>query len=118
IAKLDSIYQFEQDIFKAGVTNWTIIPYLSRFTIAFEILLGICFFHHEGLKRFTIPATFVMLVIFTIHLGYTIVTTGGLEGNCGCFGNKLPMTPFQSFWKNIAMLGALIYLYKTPIDKP
>lgn len=118
IAKLDSIYQFEQDIFKAGVTNWDIIPYLSRFTIAFEILLGICFFHHEGLKRFSIPATFAMLVIFTIHLSYTVITAGGFEGNCGCFGNKIPMTPFSSLIKNIVMLGALVYLYKTPIQKP
>src|SRR3954454_4728595 len=93
VAKLDAIYQFEQGIFKAGVTNWEIIPYLSRFTIAAEIFLGICFFHKEGLKKFTIPATAIMLVIFSIHLGYTIFTEGGLSGNCGCFGEKLSMTP-------------------------
>src|SRR6478736_8304995 len=78
IAKLDSIYQFEQDIFKAGVTNWELIPYLSRGIIAAEIFLGICFFHIEGLKKFTIPATALMLIIFTFHLGYTIATEGGL----------------------------------------
>jgi uncharacterized membrane protein YphA (DoxX/SURF4 family) len=118
ITKLDSIYQFEQMIFKAGVTNWDIIPYLSRFTIAFEILLGICFFHHEGLKKFTIPATFLLLLVFTVHLSYTIITEGGFTGNCGCFGEKIPMTPFSSLIKNIITMAILIYLYKVPIIKP
>lgn len=118
ISKLDSIYQFEQAIFKAGVTDWAIIPYLSRFIIAFEILLGICFFHYEGLKKFTIPATFLLLVVFCIHLGYTIYTEGGNSGNCGCFGNKLPMTPNESLLKNIITMGILVYLYRVPIIKP
>ena len=118
IAKLDSIFQFEQAIFKAGVSNWDLIPYLSRFTIAFEIFLGFCFFHTEGLKKFTIPATFIMLAIFCIHLGYTILTEGGLTGNCGCFGEKVPMTPLSSLIKNIVTLGILVYLYKAPNEKP
>lgn len=119
IAKLDSIYQFEQDIFKAGVTNWNIIPYLSRFTIAAEIFLGICFFHKEGLKKFTIPATFIMLVVFTIHLIYSVIISGGgLTGNCGCFGQKLSMTPLESLIKNIIMMGALVFMYKTKTEEP
>jgi len=118
IAKLQSIYQFEQAIFKAGISSWEIIPYLSRFIIASEIFLGLCFFHKEGLKKFTIPATFLMLVVFTIHLGYEIITTGGLTGNCGCFGETIQMNPLESLIKNIVMFGMLVYLYKTPIERP
>jgi uncharacterized membrane protein YphA (DoxX/SURF4 family) len=118
IAKLQSIYQFEQAIFKAGISSWEIIPYLSRFIIASEIFLGLCFFHKEGLKKFTIPATFLMLVVFTIHLGYEIITTGGLTGNCGCFGETIQMNPLESLIKNIVMFGMLVYLYKNPIEKP
>jgi thiol-disulfide isomerase/thioredoxin len=52
-----------------------------------------------------------MLLIFSIHLTYDISLHGN-EGNCGCFGALLPMTPIQALIKNIIGMILLGYLYK------
>ena len=38
--------------------------------------------------------------------------SGGNSGNCGCFGELLPMTPIEAIIKNIVAVGLLAYLFK------
>ena len=85
-------------------------PYFSRFIIGAEIALGIGFLQPHFLRKMVIPLSALLLVIFNIHLAYSIVT--GIGGNCGCFGDLLPMTPLQAFIKNVLTLGLLFWLWK------
>ena len=90
----------------------TIAPYFSRTLIGIEFALGFLLLHNHYLKRITIPATITLLVIFIGHLSYVTISTGGNTGNCGCFGELIPMTPIEAIIKNIIAVGLLVWLWK------
>ena len=92
-------------------------PYFSRILIGFEFALGIAILLKDYLKKITIPATILLLAVFTIHLGYTTFVSGN-AGNCGCFGELIPMTPVEAIIKNIIAIGLLVWLFKlVPADE-
>lgn len=86
-------------------------PYFSRILIGIEFALGIAILVNHYLKRITIPATILLLSVFIVHLSYTTFISGN-SGNCGCFGELLPMTPVEAIIKNIIAIGLLVWLYK------
>ena len=92
-------------------------PYFSRILIGIEFALGIAILLKDYLKKITIPATILLLAVFTIHLGYTTFVSGN-AGNCGCFGELIPMTPVEAIIKNIIAIGLLVWLFKlVPADE-
>ncbi|MNJ90901.1 hypothetical protein D3C87_85410 [compost metagenome] len=88
----------------------TSAAYFSRILIGCELALGILLLQKNYFKRLVIPMSFLMLLIFSIHLTYEIFSTGN-SGNCGCFGSLLPMTPVQALIKNIIGMVLLAFLY-------
>lgn len=86
---------------------------LSRVLISVELLLGAAVLQEKWLKKFIIPSLFGMLLLFTVHLFYEGLTSekGFIEGNCGCFGDVLPMNNLESIIKNVAamVLAALVF---------
>ncbi len=88
----------------------TSAAYFSRILIGCELALGLLLLQKNYFKRLVIPVSFLMLLVFSVHLTYEISVTGN-SGNCGCFGSLLPMTPFQALLKNIIGMGLLIFLY-------
>lgn len=86
--------------------------YFSRTLIAIEFGLGLAILQPHYLRKLIIPATIALLAVFSIHLSYEIISQGASAGNCGCFGELLPMTPLQALIKNIIAIGLLIYLWK------
>ena len=86
--------------------------YFSRIIIGIEFAIGILLLFPYNIKKIIIPATILMLAVFSVHLIIEILT-GGNQGNCGCFGALLPMTPLQALIKNLLSIGLLtIILYK------
>lgn len=86
-------------------------PYFSRILIGIEFALGIAILLKDYLKKITIPATILLLSVFVIHLSYTTFVSGN-AGNCGCFGELIPMTPVEAIIKNIIAIGLLVWLFK------
>lgn len=89
-----------------------IAPYFSRILIGIELALGLLLLQNNWLKKFIVPVTITMLVVFIGHLTYVTFLSGGNSGNCGCFGELLPMTPIEAIIKNIVAVGLLVYLMK------
>ncbi|MQP23592.1 protein tlpB [Flavobacterium sp. LMO8] len=89
----------------------SVAPYFSRILIGIEFALGILILINHHLKKITIPATIALLAIFIIHLSYETFISGN-SGNCGCFGELIPMTPVEAIIKNIIAIGLLIWLFK------
>ena len=86
--------------------------YFSRIIIGIEFAIGILLLFPYNIKKIIIPATILMLAVFSVHLIIEILT-GGNQGNCGCFGALLPMTPLQALIKNLLSIGLLtLVLYK------
>jgi hypothetical protein len=111
VAKSFPIWAFEKQLVDLGVLNWCQSPYGSRLIIALEWSIAFAILQPYLLKRFVIPVTILLLVAFNIHLTIQMVQFGAMNGNCGCFGQLIPMTPLEAFLKNIFTLVALIYLY-------
>lgn len=85
--------------------------WFSRTLIGCELALGLLILQPHFYKKLVIPVSILMLLVFCIHLTYEIATKGNV-GNCGCFGEFLPMSPLAAIIKNVIAMGALAYLYK------
>ncbi|MGK4568902.1 MauE/DoxX family redox-associated membrane protein [Flavobacterium sp. 3HN19-14] len=84
-------------------------PYFSRILIGIELALGFLILQNNFLKKFLIPVTIAMLAVFIAHLSYVTFSAGN-TGNCGCFGELLPMTPIQAIIKNVVAIILLVIL--------
>lgn len=89
------------------------IQWLTRILVAAELVLGAALLQNKWFKKLVLPATMAMLVLFTIHLFYEGIRqeNGFTEGNCGCFGDVLPMTNLESIIKNVIGMLAGIFLW-------
>lgn len=86
-------------------------PFFSRILIGIELALGFLLLQKHFLRKFIIPVTILLLVVFIGHLSYVTFLSGGNSGNCGCFGELLPMTPIEAIIKNVVAVGLLAYLF-------
>lgn len=118
IAKMFPLWAFEKQLVDLGLVSWCNAHYLARLIIALEIAIGIGILQSHFLKKLIIPATILLLVAFCVHLTIEMVKHGAMNGNCGCFGQLIPMTPLEAFIKNIITILLLIYLYRNVQDKP
>jgi thiol-disulfide isomerase/thioredoxin len=112
------VWLFEKQIVDMGITDWCTSPYLSRLIIALELAIGIGILQKHWLKRFVIPVTVLLLLAFIGHLGMQIAQFGANNGNCGCFGQLIPMTPLEALIKNILTIGLIVYVYKNVDEHP
>ena len=109
--KLDPVIEtFEFTFVDIGVANWYTAPIIARLLIGLEFFLGILLILNYKLKKFTLPFTAGLLLIFIIYLSVQIAVSGNV-GNCGCFGEHLKMTPLQAIIKNAIMLIACLAIY-------
>ena len=101
-----------EEYFSPSVFN---MPFLEKFALIFsvivvvlELLLGVMLLLKFKLK-FTISALIALCVFFgflTFYSAYYNVVT-----DCGCFGDAIKFTPWQSFIKDIVLLAGLIILF-------
>jgi len=117
IAKLVPVWAFEKQLVDLQLFTWCQAPYFARFIIAVEIAIGFAILQNNLIKRLVIPATILLLLAFCIHLSIQIYQFGAMNGNCGCFGQLIPMTPLEALIKNIITIGILAYLYKNVTEK-
>ena len=75
-----------------------------EFAVGLLLILGVC-------RRGVAFLSSVMLLIFTIItlLGATVLPIG----DCGCFGDAVKLTPWETFFKNVILLPISIYLWRT-----
>jgi LPXTG-motif cell wall-anchored protein len=88
-----------------------IAPWFSRILIGIELALGILILQNNFLRKLIIPVTILLLAVFVGHLSYVTFLSGGNTGNCGCFGELIPMTPIEAIIKNIIAIFLLVYLF-------
>lgn len=110
IIKLYPIEPFEYTFVDLELANWQTAPFIGRFLIGFELLIGTLLFFNVYLKK-TYRLGIAVLVIFCVYL-ILLIFTHGNNGNCGCFGTYIQMTPLQALIKNLIMLALFFVLYK------
>lgn len=118
IAKMFPLWAFEKQLVDLGLMSWCNASYFARLLIALELALGFAMIQPHFLKRIVLPSTIGLVIVFCVHLVIEMVKHGAMNGNCGCFGQLIPMTPLEAFVKNILTLGILGFIYFNVGDKP
>ena len=118
VAKMFPIWAFDKQLVDLGLTSWCQAPYFTRALIGLELAIGIAIMQANYLRKIVIPVTIALLVVFCIHLTIEMVKHGAMNGNCGCFGQLIPMTPLEATIKNILTIALLVVLYRKSADKP
>jgi len=98
--------------------HFPVLPYYVSIILSFgmnvlEISAGIALLIGWQLK-FTTRLLLALIVFFTFLTSYVLFS--GKITNCGCFGDCIPLTPQQTFTKDIALLFMIVLLtvkYKT-----
>lgn len=81
---------------------------LAVFIVIFEAVLG--FMLLVGYKpKFTVWSLLLMIVFFTFLTFYSAYFNKVTD--CGCFGDALKLTPWQSFTKDVVLLFFIIILF-------
>jgi uncharacterized membrane protein YphA (DoxX/SURF4 family) len=89
-----------------GFNNWALT--LSVLMIAFEIIAGIALLIGWQ-KKITIWLLLLLIIFFTFLTGYAWLS--GKFKACGCFGDCIPLKPQESFYKDIALLIMIGFLF-------
>ncbi|MEO8934393.1 MAG: DoxX family protein, partial [Xanthomarina sp.] len=113
-----------QEYFSVDVLNIPFLePYaliISVFVVIFEVILGV--FLLIGYKpKFTVWSLLGMIVFFTFLTFYSAYFEKVKD--CGCFGDAIPLTPWESFTKDVILLVLILILflgikYIKPLFKP
>ena len=101
-----------QEYFSYDVLNIPFLePYalgISIFVVVFEVVLGV--FLLIGYKpKFTVWSLLGMIVFFTFLTFYAAYFDKVKD--CGCFGDFLKLTPWQSFTKDVILLVLILVLF-------
>jgi uncharacterized membrane protein YphA (DoxX/SURF4 family) len=86
----------------------------TRVLITAELVLGLAVLQNKWFKRLVMPALMLTLILFTAHLFIDSIgkPNGFIEGNCGCFGDVLPMNNLESILKNVAAILIGIFVWR------
>jgi len=101
-----------QEYFGEDVLN---LPFLQPFALGiavfvviYELLLGVMLILGYS-KKFTMWSLLLMIIFFTFLTFYSAYFNKVTD--CGCFGDALPLTPWQSFWKDVVLLVLILLIF-------
>jgi uncharacterized membrane protein YphA (DoxX/SURF4 family)/peroxiredoxin len=107
---LGSAYKFEE-YFGADVLNLEFLtPYALQFSVVLilaEIMLGVMLL--VGYKaRLTVWSLFLISLLFLFLTWYSAYYDKVTD--CGCFGDAVKLTPWETFYKNVVLIVLVIFL--------
>jgi uncharacterized membrane protein YphA (DoxX/SURF4 family) len=89
-----------------GFDDYTLA--LSMIMNVFEVLAGVAVIIGWRMRLFS-WLLLLLIIFFTFLTGYALFS--GKIKTCGCFGDCLPLTPAQSFGKDIFLLVLILVLF-------
>jgi len=85
-------------------------PFLSMLLITLEFLVGVMLLT-GSFRRFTAWLLALMMLFFTCTTLYVAISNKVYD--CGCFGDAIKLTNWQTFWKNIILDIPTIWIVLT-----
>ncbi len=101
-----------EEYFSPSVFN---MPFLEQysleiavFVVALELILGLML-----LLRIKLKTTLILLISLCVFFAFLTFYSAyyNVVTDCGCFGDAIKFTPWQSFWKDIVLLVGLLILW-------
>jgi hypothetical protein len=108
LLKLFPLEPFEYYLY-SKTTIWSLVQFISRFIISFEILLGLFLIIHYRIRLIT-SITIITLLLFSIYLVYLLIFDP--DSNCFCMGAKFYLPPSLSLIKNAVLIVVLLFIRK------
>ncbi len=81
--------------------------------LAVEFMIGICLLfaiHRRLVAKLTLA---IMVVMTALTLWLAIENP---ISDCGCFGDAIVLTNWQTFWKNVVLLAAALIIWRWPTE--
>ena len=105
---MGSVYKFHDYIAALGLHNLIGSEVVLAFAIpVLELVLGVMIL--TGCLRYgSLFAAMAFMGVF-LPLTYFLAKTNAVP-DCGCFGDAVKLTNWQTFWKNVALTIAILYL--------
>lgn len=104
-------YKLEEYFVEFGM-NWEwlhhILVPLAAFLCIVEIVLGVAVLVGWRMKEVS-WSLLLMIVFFTILTGASAIFE--IVRSCGCFGDAIPLTPWQSFYKDLILLFFILVIF-------
>jgi uncharacterized membrane protein YphA (DoxX/SURF4 family) len=101
-----------EDYFAPDVLNLQfLVPFalaIAIFVVIVEVLLGVMIIIGY-LRKFTVWSLLLMIVFFTFLTFYSAYFNKVTD--CGCFGDAIKLTPWESFIKDIILLVFILILF-------
>lgn len=98
---------FAPDVFNIGFLHDLALLQATFFSI-FEIVLGV-FLLLGIFRKFTNWSLLILIIFFTFLTFYSAYFNKVTD--CGCFGDAMKLTPWQSFWKDIFLLILILIIF-------
>ncbi|WP_445384402.1 BT_3928 family protein [Robiginitalea sp. IMCC44478] len=101
-----------EEYFSAAVLNIPFLePYalaIALFVVILEVVLGVALLvgFRRSLTLWTLLGMIVFFTFLTFYSAYFNKVT-----DCGCFGDAVKLTPWESFTKDVVLLGAILLLF-------
>ena len=80
---------------------------------ATEFFLGICMLF--AIRRRVVSRLVLLIMVVMTPLTLWLALSNPIS-DCGCFGDALVLTNWQTFWKNVVLLGCAVVVWKWPLD--
>jgi uncharacterized membrane protein YphA (DoxX/SURF4 family) len=107
--KLEEYFEvFAQDF---GSFFHLFVPYaleIGIFLVVLEVVLGVAvlLFYQMNKTAIVLLGLMVFFTFLTFYSAYFNKVT-----DCGCFGDAIKLTPWQSFWKDIILMVFVVHLF-------
>lgn len=104
-------YKLEEYFVEFGMDwGWLheILVPLSTFLCILEIVVGVAVLVGYRMKIFS-TLLLLLIIFFTLLTGASAIFE--IVRSCGCFGDAIPLTPWESFYKDLILLFFILILF-------
>jgi len=107
--KMEEYFEvFSQDFgsFFTAFIPWALE--IGMIMIVLEVALGVAILLYYRMNL-TTWILLILMVFFTFLTGYSAILNKVTD--CGCFGDAIKLTPWQSFWKDVILMVFVLHLF-------
>lgn len=101
-----------EEYFSPAVFN---MPFFEKFALLFSIIVVVLelFLGFMLLLKLKLKFTLSFLIVLCVFFGFLTFYSAyfNVVTDCGCFGDAIKFTPWQSFFKDVALLAGLVLLF-------
>lgn len=103
-----TLFKFHDYFAALGITVWEALNVVGVFLLCLlEFLVGI--FLITGCFRRATPIIAALIMVFMLPLTLWLAIANPIS-DCGCFGDAIILTNWQTFWKNVIISAGVVWL--------